>query len=366
MSQPFTILALAPGESDRVTRAIPFEYTTSFVYRLQEPGTGVGFVLEPVLLDEPATVRHSYALFQKHAGDSRVLVAESGACPVGVIEFSWVAWHNLVRVWNLIVHPGHQRRGIGTALMAAAQAWAGSMGARGLYVETQTTNAPAIAFCRALGLDLWGLCDRFYSNRDRERDEVCLWFGWENPGAVPTPVECHRLLERYRVHPGIVAHGRLTAEVAALLAAGLRQAGVPINTQVVRAGALLHDIGKAVDPQHHHRASRLVLESEGWPVLGPVAERHLTGLILTGEGPQTWEEKLVFYADKVCTGKVLSLQERVEDLCLRYPGHAAEFRQALPAILALEEEIFQYLPWGPEDLVNRLEESRANPGRAGQ
>jgi len=177
---------------------------------------------------------------------------------------------------------------------------------------------------------------------------------------VPDPAGCAELFRRYPVDPGIVAHGELTARVALLLARALVAQGLPVDVELVWAAALLHDVGKALDPEHHHVASRRIVEEQGWPALGPVVERHLTGLILTGDAPVTWEEKLVYYADKLCTTRVVSLAERVDDLCHRYPEHAPTFRQCFPAMRALEDEIFRQLPWGRDQLLPRLEAHPAN------
>jgi putative nucleotidyltransferase with HDIG domain len=182
--------------------------------------------------------------------------------------------------------------------------------------------------------------------------------------AVPGPAQCAELFRRYSLDPGIIAHGELTARVAGLLALALLESGIPVDVELVWAAALLHDVGKAVDPIHHHVASRRILEEHGWPTLGPLVERHLTGLILTGDAPVTWEERLVYYADKLCTTQVVSLVERVDDLCRRYPEHAATFRACLPAMRALEDEIFRQLPWGRDQLLHRLAAAPRAPEEA--
>lgn len=185
--------------------------------------------------------------------------------------------------------------------------------------------------------------------------------GPEHRRAVPGPAQCADLLGYYSLDPGIIAHGELTARVASLLARALVTTGMPVDVELVQAAALLHDVGKAVDPDHHHLASRRIVEAHGWPALGPPVERHLTGLILTGKGPVSWEEKLVYYADKLCTTRVVSLAERVDDLCRRYPEHAGTFQQCLPAMQALESEIFQRLPWARDQLLIQLASALREP-----
>ena len=49
-------------------------------------------------------------------------------------------------LWDLRVHPDARRQKAGSALFAAAAAWAQSKGCSELKVETQNTNVPACRF----------------------------------------------------------------------------------------------------------------------------------------------------------------------------------------------------------------------------
>jgi acyl-CoA hydrolase/RimJ/RimL family protein N-acetyltransferase len=52
---------------------------------------------------------------------------------------------------SLIVHPGHRRRGVGRALVAAVVDWAAGRGARRLEAEVLASNTPMIQLLRASG-----------------------------------------------------------------------------------------------------------------------------------------------------------------------------------------------------------------------
>jgi GNAT superfamily N-acetyltransferase len=52
---------------------------------------------------------------------------------------------------KLYVHPDNQRRGIGSALLAAVQDWARTQHARRLWLQVNRGNAPAIAAYRKQG-----------------------------------------------------------------------------------------------------------------------------------------------------------------------------------------------------------------------
>ena len=81
----------------------------------------------------------------------------------------------------------------------------------------------------------------------------------------------------------------------------------------------------------------------------------------TDQGPQTWEEKIVNYADKLVKhDEIVSLKERFDDLHERYtskviPNFNEELRDEKEKIIfEYEKEIFSYLDFKPEDLKEIL------------
>jgi GNAT superfamily N-acetyltransferase len=57
-------------------------------------------------------------------------------------------------LWDIRVDPAHRGIGVGTALLAAAEAWAAPRGAEWLEVETQNINVPACRFYERNGFVL--------------------------------------------------------------------------------------------------------------------------------------------------------------------------------------------------------------------
>jgi GNAT superfamily N-acetyltransferase len=57
-------------------------------------------------------------------------------------------------LWDIRVDPAHRGFGVGTALLAAAEAWAAPRGAEWLEVETQNINVPACRFYERNGFVL--------------------------------------------------------------------------------------------------------------------------------------------------------------------------------------------------------------------
>jgi GNAT superfamily N-acetyltransferase len=77
-------------------------------------------------------------------------------------------------LWDLRVAPTHRGRGVGTALFAAAVAWARDRGCRQLAVETQNINLAACRFYAARGCEL-GAIHRF-AYPDLPDEVQLLWF----------------------------------------------------------------------------------------------------------------------------------------------------------------------------------------------
>jgi len=61
---------------------------------------------------------------------------------------------DLALLWDIRVAPAARGRGVGPALLGAAERWARQRGARMLKVETQNTNAPACLFYAKRGFEL--------------------------------------------------------------------------------------------------------------------------------------------------------------------------------------------------------------------
>ncbi len=61
---------------------------------------------------------------------------------------------DLALLWDIRVTPAERNHGVGTALLAGAEAWARARGAHVLKVETQNTNVPACRFYASHGFVL--------------------------------------------------------------------------------------------------------------------------------------------------------------------------------------------------------------------
>jgi len=155
-----------------------------------------------------------------------------------------------------------------------------------------------------------------------------------------TRKEALKLLEKYEVDGRILRHSLAVNKFAVFLAERLRKKGLDVDVYLVDMGSLLHDIrkthnGKVV--KNHDEAGGKLLMKEGYPVIAKIVEKHgLPGIDFL----QTWEEKIVFYADKrLDEDKVVSLDERYKELEKRYPKSVDSIRSSVFKVKKLETEI---------------------------
>jgi len=176
---------------------------------------------------------------------------------------------------------------------------------------------------------------------------------------LPDIAECLALLASQGAPPQLLAHVRTVARVAFRLAEALRGRGASVDPLLAHRGGLLHDLDKITAQRSgriHGQLGAELLRSACHPELASIVERHLMFTILDGErGPATWEEKLVYYADKVVEGdRVVPLEERLQALCARYPQNAERMHACLPSMRALEAEIGAALGVAPQELLRLL------------
>ena len=136
---------------------------------------------------------------------------------------------------------------------------------------------------------------------------------------IPTKEECLNMLEKENVPSNIISHLKAVHDFSTKICDVLEKRGIQVNRNLVAAGALLHDIRKT-SPNDHIIEGYELVKSLGYPEVAEVIKKHGLMHIDNGEFvPKTWEEKVVFYADKRCRGnKVVNLEERFEYIKQRY------------------------------------------------
>jgi len=157
------------------------------------------------------------------------------------------------------------------------------------------------------------------------------------------------LLKKHNLTDQKIAHCLLVADIALNLAKKLKQKNpnLDIDLNLVEIGAILHDIDAGVPNKkqgEHGKIGADITRQEGLDEkIAQITLRHPIDAILDPKRiPQTWEEKIVAYADKRARkDKKVSLKERfefwfAEDLP---DEQLAIFRSAYPKFQELEKEI---------------------------
>ncbi len=162
----------------------------------------------------------------------------------------------------------------------------------------------------------------------------------------------------------LLLHSQSVAAAAYLMAIWLRQNGEAVDPILAHRGGLLHDLAKVapvatgIPPPNHGEAAARLLSTYGQPELAEIARRHiLFSLNDPQAGPRTWEEKLVYFADKLVEGsQVVPFEERLQALRRRY--HYEEevhpISEIVPALENLQAEICQAIRLAPDELVPKL------------
>ena len=136
---------------------------------------------------------------------------------------------------------------------------------------------------------------------------------------IPTKQQCLKILKDNNVPDNIIAHSKAVCKVAIKIVDLLEKGGISVNKDLVAAASLLHDI-KKLSPNDHVIEGYGFVKSLGFPEVALVMRKHgLSNLEKDDCIPKTWEEKIVFYADKrVKNDKIVSVDERFEYIRQRY------------------------------------------------
>ncbi len=129
---------------------------------------------------------------------------------------------------------------------------------------------------------------------------------------LPNREQAIELLHESNCPPQVIRHCIAVAEVAVETADKLSEKGYKINIPLVEVGALLHDLGRSkTHTVDHSLVGAQIAQSVGLPEpVVRIIRRHVGAGITAEEAeklgwpkdtymPQTLEEKIVCYADKI-------------------------------------------------------------------
>ncbi|MEM1507179.1 MAG: TIGR00295 family protein [Candidatus Bathyarchaeia archaeon] len=166
---------------------------------------------------------------------------------------------------------------------------------------------------------------------------------------LPSPEEALKILREVGCSVDVIKHCEAVANLAVEIAKKCMKNGVTVNVNLVHVGALLHDIGRSKTHSVHHAvAGAEIARSLGLSErIIRIIERHVGGGISAEEAlklgwpnknyiPETVEEKIVAYADKLIEGsKIISIEETIE----RFKNELGKDHPAIERIKRLHDEI---------------------------
>lgn len=143
------------------------------------------------------------------------------------------------------------------------------------------------------------------------------------------------LLLKYKLPKNVIAHSRKVGGIALRVASELMRNGYAVDLELVERGALLHDIGRSVTHglEHGYFGGKILRKEGESEAVARIVERHVLGGISREEAermglpakdfiPETIEEKIVCYADKLSDKNKI---KRIE----KYLGSDAAFKRMM-------------------------------------
>ncbi|MDP3970256.1 MAG: HD domain-containing protein [bacterium] len=185
---------------------------------------------------------------------------------------------------------------------------------------------------------------------------------------LPNKEQCRNLYSRYHTPENIQDHMGAVAALGVELAQAIEGAGYEVNVALVLAAARLHDLVRIEEqwqylssditvPLQHAEINYLILR-EKYPEVASVIRTHsLMTLLDEPDALESWENKIVYYADKrVNNDKIVTLEERliIGNERWHVKPEMDQTDKILPKLKELEAEIFKSIKFLPEDLSINL------------
>lgn len=186
------LFLIRPMTEDDIARLVEIRpgFTSPTTLVVEKTGSGIEVTWRLVerLLPQPYDKGHGYDFDPQEReqiserfrrGDGLHLVVEAEGRIAGILDIVPQEWNHTVWLWNIMLDEAIRGQGVGRELFQRGVKWARKMGYRALVLETQTNNVPACKFYAALGCEIEGIRDMYYTNRDIERGEVAIFWSYK-------------------------------------------------------------------------------------------------------------------------------------------------------------------------------------------
>jgi HD superfamily phosphohydrolase YqeK len=189
----------------------------------------------------------------------------------------------------------------------------------------------------------------------------------------------------------IVRHSKAVAKLGVFMAQRLVEHGIDVDVGLVERACLLHDIFRVCEfpledfsrfEQHvteedktkwrklkelhggsRHEDAACAYLKDAYPVLAKTIRKHrYTAIVDSQDQPRTWEEKLVYYADKrAMHDTIVPLQDRLDEAHKRHAARRqavgidpAEIARVDAAIQELQTELFSQIGLDPDAVTSEF------------
>jgi 5'-deoxynucleotidase YfbR-like HD superfamily hydrolase len=190
---------------------------------------------------------------------------------------------------------------------------------------------------------------------------------------IPSREECFQLFKEHKLTYSLMNHSFRVNQIAMFIGEKLIKKGIPINLELLDRATLLHDLIKGcnIHPEefitedepeevrtfqkeiyekynHLHHADAIEEILPQYPELCKIIKAHNP----ISAKLETWEEKLMTYADLKCNSRfIISLKEREANLKERY----TDFLKANPKFRQAQEERIAFCDTFEQELLIMLE-----------
>ena len=140
--------------------ATVIDYTSEYQSSIRRILTRIGWAEQYI-----SSAEQNMQYLSQDKENYRVYLAIKDNDAVGFLYVQFYAWNQLCQIHALAVDPDAQRLGIASALVARAEDFAKTKNARGVYVDTPTTNTGGRKFYEAIGYQFGYIMPRYYEDK---------------------------------------------------------------------------------------------------------------------------------------------------------------------------------------------------------
>jgi len=140
--------------------ATVIDYTSEYQSSIRRILTRIGWAEQYI-----SSAEENMQYLSQDKENYRVYLAIKDNDAVGFLYVQFYAWNQLCQIHGLAVDPDAQRVGIASALVARAEDFAKTKNARGVYVDTPTTNTGGRKFYEAIGYQFGYIMPRYYEDK---------------------------------------------------------------------------------------------------------------------------------------------------------------------------------------------------------